>query len=101
MWTKELPTKDGYYWVRKNQYKNEYMVCVWADHDESIKKENEARGKLGVEPLSRYDSIVKVAQENKVFYVRHVSERLSDKTKLEELEGREWQGPLKPNENLH
>lgn len=98
MWTKELPTKDGYYWVRKNQYKSEHIVYVWADHDESIKTENQLRQENGIEPLSRYDPITKVSQENKVFYARYVGETLSDKVKLEELQNKEWQGPLKPNE---
>ena len=103
MWTKTLPTEAGYYWWRKNQYKSEHIICVWIDHDESIEKENEAREKIdpsvipGVVPLSRYSSINNVDQENKVFYARYCSETLSDKRKLESIQG-EWQGPLKPSE---
>ncbi len=104
MWTKNLPTEAGYYWWRKNQYKSEHIICVFTDHDESIEKENEAREKInpseipGVVLLSRYDSINKVSQENKVFYARYCGEHLSDKKKLESIHG-EWQGPLNPDEN--
>lgn len=97
MWTKELPTQSGHYWWRKNQYKSEHIVCIWADHEESIEKENLHRATIDAEPLSRYDSINKVAQENKVFYARYSSASLSDKVKLESIKG-EWHGPLKPPE---
>lgn len=96
MWTKSLPTKDGYYWFRKNQYKNENMVCVFYSHDESIEKENKERKEKNLELLSRYDSILKVSQHNIVYYARFVGQWLADKHTLETLQG-EWQGPLTPN----
>lgn len=92
-WTKELPTKWGYYWHRKNQYKQESIYYVFFDHDESIAKENANRS----EPLSRYESILAVKPENVVLYCRWAHEGLYDKQTLEKVGG-EWFGPLNPPE---
>lgn len=92
-WTTKLPTESGYYWYRKNKYKQENIFYVFYDHAKSIAKENANRP----DPLSRYDSILAVKPENRVLFCRWCHEGLYDKHSLEDVSG-EWYGPIKPPE---
>lgn len=89
-WTTTKPDKDGYYWFRKNKYKSEHIVCIFTDHDESVKNEQKDNP-----DFSRYESINKVQPKNRVMYIRFCGQFLSDRKSIDSMEG-EWYGPLQP-----
>jgi hypothetical protein len=91
-WTTTKPVTDGFYWFRKNQYKNEFIVYVFFDHAESIANEQKDNPNF-----SRYEPITKVQPKNRVMYVRFSGASPSDRASLDSING-EWYGPLTPPE---
>ncbi len=94
-WTTDLPKVDGYYWWRRNKYKQECIYYVFSSHSDSIIKENEERASKALTPLSRYESIIHVQDHNRVMYCRWSGAALADKERPVDVGG-EWLGPLTP-----